>query len=46
MAEKYFPGEGTDKNIQEQLTEVEISNLPEKELRLMIVKMIQDLRKE
>ena len=28
-----------------QLNEVEIGNLPEKEFRIMIVKMIQDLRK-
>ena len=40
-----FQEKEQDKNIQEQLTEVEISNLPEKELRLMIAKMIQDLRK-
>ena len=31
--------------IREQLSEMEISNLPEKEFRIMIVKMIQDLRK-
>ena len=30
---------------REELNEVEISNLPEKEFRIMIVKMIQDLRK-
>ena len=29
----------------EQLNEVEIGNLPEKEFRIMIVKMIQDLGK-
>ena len=40
-----FQEKEQDKNTLEQLTEVEISNLPEKELRLMIVKMIQDLRK-
>ena len=32
-------------NSQEQLSEVEIGNLPEKEFRVMIVNMIQDLRK-
>ena len=32
-----------DKTPEKQLTEVEISNLPEKEFRIMIVKMIQDL---
>ena len=35
-----------DKNPQEQLNEVEIGNLSEKDFRLMILKMIQDLRKE
>ena len=30
---------------EQQLNEVEIGNLPEKEFRIMIVKMIQDLRK-
>ena len=34
-----------DKNLQEQLKEEEIDNLPEKEFRVMIVNMIQDLRK-
>ena len=34
-----------DKTTEEQLSEVEIGNLPEKEFRIMIVKMIQDLRK-
>ena len=34
-----------DKTPQKQLNEVEIGNLPEKEFRIMIVKMIQDLRK-
>ena len=36
---------GQDKNPQEQLNEEEIGNLPEKEFRVMIVKMIQNLRK-
>ena len=31
--------------ISEQLSEVEIGNLPEKELRVMIIKMIQELWK-
>ena len=35
-----------DKNPQEQLNKVEIGNLSEKEFILMILKMIQDLRKE
>ena len=35
-----------DKTPEKQLNEMEIGNLPEKEFRIMIVKMIQDLRKE
>ena len=34
-----------DKTPEKQLNEVEIGNLPEKEFRKMIVKMIQDIRK-
>ena len=34
---------GQDKTPEKQLNEVEIGNLPEKEFRIMIVKMIQDL---
>ena len=34
-----------EKNPQEQLNEEEIGNLPEKEFRVMTVKMIQDLGK-
>ena len=34
-----------DKTPEKQLNEMEIGNLPEKELRIMIVKMIQDLGK-
>ena len=34
-----------DKTPEKQLSEVEVGNLPEKELRIMIVKTIQDLRK-
>ena len=34
-----------DKTPEKQLHEVEIRNFPEKEFRIMIVKMIQDLRK-
>ena len=30
---------------EKQLNEVKIGNLPEKEFRIMIVKMIQDLKK-
>ena len=32
------------KNLQNQVNEEEIGNLPEKEFRVMIVKMIQNLR--
>ena len=32
-----------DKSPEKQLNKVEIGNLPEKEFRIMIVKMIQDL---
>ena len=34
---------GQDKTPEKQLNEVEIGNPPEKEFRIMIVKMIQDL---
>ena len=34
-----------DKTAEKQLNEVEIGNLPEKEFRIMTVKMIQDLGK-
>ena len=36
---------GQDKTPEKQLNEVEIGNLPEKEIRIMIVNMTQDLRK-
>ena len=36
---------GQDKTPEKQLNEVEIGNLPEKEFIIMIMKMIQDLRK-
>ena len=36
---------GKNKTPEKQLNEVEIGNLPVKEFRIMIVKMIQDLRK-
>ena len=35
---------GQDKIPEKQLNEVEIGNFPEKEFRIMIVKMIQNLR--
>ena len=33
-----------DKTTEKQLNEVEIGNVPDKEIRIMIVKMIQELR--
>ena len=36
---------GQDKTSERQLNEVEIGNLPGKEIKIMIVKMIQDLVK-
>ena len=36
---------GQGKTPEKQLNEVEIGNLSEKEFRIMIVKLIQDLRK-
>ena len=36
---------GQDKIPEKQLNEVKIGNLPKKEFRIVIVKMIQDLRK-
>ena len=44
-AEEYVPDEGTNKTSQKQLNVVEIGNLPEKELRIIIVKVIQDFKK-
>ena len=40
-----YPMKEQDKTREKQLNEVEIGNLPEKEFRIMIVKMIQDLGK-
>ena len=37
---------GQDEIPEKQLNEVDIGNLPEKEFRIMIVKMIQDLGKK
>ena len=36
--------EEQDKSLQDQINEEETGNLPEKEFRVMIVKMIQNLR--
>ena len=45
-AEGYVTDEGTNKTPEKQLHEMEIGNIPEKEFRIMIVKMIQNLGKE
>ena len=45
MVENYAQMKGQDKTPEEKLSEVEIGNLSEKEFRVRIVKMIQDLRK-
>ena len=37
---------GQDKNSEKQLNEVKLDNLQEKEFRIKIVKIIQDLRKK
>ena len=42
-AEGYVPDEGTRKNPPDLTNEEEIGSLPEKEFRLMIVKVIQNL---
>ena len=41
-----FQTKEQDKTPEDQLSEVEISNHPEKECRVIIVKMIQDFRKK
>ena len=45
-AEDMYQMKEQDKTPEKQLNEVEIGNLPEKEFRIMIVKMIQDLGKK
>ena len=45
MVENYAQMKGQDKTPEEKLSEVEIGNLSEKEFRVRIVKMLQDLRK-
>ena len=36
---------GQNKTLEKQLNEMEIGNLPEKKFRIMIVNLLQDLRK-
>ena len=40
-----FQTKEQDKIPEEELSEVEISNLPKKELRVMIIKMVKELRR-
>ena len=40
-----FQTKGQDKNVQKQLNDGYIGNLPENKFRVMIVKMIQDIGK-
>ena len=40
-----FQTKEQDKTPEEHLSDVEIDNVPEKEFRVMIIKMIQELRK-
>ena len=46
MMKKLSQMKGQDKLPEKEVNELEIGNLPEKEFRIMTVKMIQDLRKE
>ena len=43
MTKKMLQTKEQGKNLQDQINEDEIGNLPEKEVRVMIVKMIQNL---
>ena len=40
MAGKYYTNEGKNRNTEVQINEEEIGKLPEKEFRIMIVKII------
>ena len=44
MTKKMLQMKEQGKNLQDQINEEEISDLPEKEFRVMIVKMMQILR--
>ena len=43
-AESFVLMKGQNKTPEKQVNELDIGNLPEKEFRIMIMKMIQDLR--
>ena len=45
-AQGFVPDKRQDRTSENQPNEVEIGNIPEKEFRIMIVKIIQDLRKK
>ena len=45
MQRAMYQNKEQDKTPEKQLSEVQIGNLPEKEFRIIIVKMIQDLGK-
>ena len=40
-----FPMKEQDKTPEEELSKVELSNLPDKEFRIMILKMLNKLRR-
>ena len=42
-AEKHYTNEGTNQNTEVQINEEELGKLPEKEFRIMIVKMTKNL---
>ena len=44
MTKKYVTDDEQGKNLQDQINEKEMGKLPEKEFRVMIVRMIQNLR--
>ena len=45
LQKNMFQTKEQDKIPEEELSEVEISNLPKKELRVMIIKMVKELRR-
>ena len=45
-AQGFVPDKRQDRTSENQPNEVEIGNIPEKEFRIMIVKIIQDLREK
>ena len=43
--EEYVPNEGTRQNLRKCTNEMEISSLPNKEFKVMIIKMLIELRR-